>query len=165
MAQEYPESRFTGYDSHPPSIAVARKRATDAGVAERTRFDTSDASRYTAGGYDLICFFDTLHELGDPVGAAAHACAALAPGGTLMLVEPLAAGDDLATSLTSPAAALNYAASTFLCIPASLSQPVGAGLGSQAGESQLRAVLTEAGYSRIRSVADNQFNMVLEARP
>jgi 2-polyprenyl-3-methyl-5-hydroxy-6-metoxy-1,4-benzoquinol methylase len=165
MAQEYPESRFTGYDSHPPSIEVARKRATDAGVADRVRFDTADASSYPADGYNLVCFFDVLHDLGDPVGAAAHARAALAPGGTLMLVEPLAGGEDLVLSFASPAAALNYAASTFLCIPASLSQPVGLGLGSQAGEPQLRAVLTEAGYSHVRRVAENQFNMVLEARP
>lgn len=163
MAQEYPESRFTGYDSHPPSIEVARQRATDAGVADRVRFDTADADRYPADGYNLVCFFDVLHDLGDPVGAAAHARAALAPDGTLMLVEPLTDGDDLATNLASPASALNYAASTFLCVPASLSQPVG--LGSQAGESQLRAVLTEAGYSHVRRVAQNQFNMVLEARP
>jgi SAM-dependent methyltransferase len=165
MAQEYPRSRFTGYDSHPPSIDVACKRATDAGVAGRVRFDIADASRYPADDYNLVCFFDTLHDLGDPVGAAAHARAALAPGGTLMLVEPLAGGDDLAASLASPAAALNYAASTFLCVPASLSQPVGQGLGSQAGESRLRAVLAEAGYSHIRRAAENQFNMVLEARP
>jgi SAM-dependent methyltransferase len=165
MAQEYPRSRFTGYDSHPPSIEVARARASDAGVAERVRFDIADASRYPADGHDLICFFDTLHDLGDPVGAAAHARASLAPDGTLMLVEPLTGGGDLATNLASPAAALNYAASTFLCIPASLSQPVGLGLGSQAGESPMRAVLTEAGYSQVRRVAENQFNMVLEARP
>jgi Methyltransferase domain len=124
-----------------------------------------EPSRYPAGGYDLVCFFDTLHDLGDPVGAAAHARAALAPDGTLMLVEPLAGGDDLATNLASPAAALNYAASTFLCVPASLSQPVGLSLGSQAGESRLRAVLTEAGYSQVRRVAENQFNMVLQGRP
>src|ERR1022692_4053825 len=85
MAREYPESQFTGYDSHPPSIEVARIRAADAGVADRVRFDIADASRYPAGGYDLVCFFDVLHDLGDPVGAAAHARAALAPGGTLML--------------------------------------------------------------------------------
>ena len=118
---------------------MARKRATDAGVAGRVRFDIADASRYPADDYNLVCFFDTLHDLGDPVGAAAHARAALAPGGTLMLVEPLAGGGNLATSLASPPAALNYAASTFLCVPASLSQPVGAGLGSQTGEPQLRA--------------------------
>ena len=165
MAREYPESRFTGYDSHPPSIEVARIRAADAGVADRVRFDIADASRYPAGGYDLVCFFDVLHDLGDPVGAAAHARAALAPGGTLMLVEPLAGGGDLATNLASPAAALNYAASTFLCVPASLSQPVGLSLGSQAGEPRLRAVLAEAGYSHVRRVAENRFNMVLEARP
>jgi SAM-dependent methyltransferase len=165
MAQAYPRSRFTGYDSHPASIDVARSRASQAGVADTVRFEVADATRYPADAYNLICFFDTLHDLGDPVGAAAHARAALAPGGTLMLVEPLTDGDDLATNLANPAAALNYAASTFLCIPASLSQPVRLGLGSQAGESQLRAVLTEAGYSHVRKVAENRFNMVLEAKP
>src|ERR1022692_1146981 len=165
MAQGDPRSRFTGHDPPPPSIEMARKRATDAGVADRVRFDVADASRYPADSYNLVCFFDTLHDLGDPVGAAAHARAALAPDGTLMLVEPLAGGDDLATNLASPAAALNYAASTFLCVPASLSQPVGLSLGSHPGEPRLRAVLAEAGYSHIRRVAENQFNMVLEARP
>jgi SAM-dependent methyltransferase len=164
MAQEYPRSRFTGYDSHAASIEVARKRAADAGVAERIRFEVADASRYPSDGYDLVCFFDVLHDLGDPVGAAAHARAALAPHGTLLLVEPLS-GDDLTANLASPVAALGYAASTFLCVPASLSQPVGLGLGAQAGESRLRAVLTEAGYTHIRRVAQNQMNMVLEARP
>ncbi len=165
MAREYPRSRFTGFDSHPESIDVARQRAIAAGVGDRVRFDLSDAGRYAADGYDLICFFDTFHDLGDPVGAAAHARAALAPGGALMLVEPLTAGDGLDANLASPAAALNYAASTFLCLPASLAQPVGLGLGAQAGEAQLRAVLTEAGYSHIRRAAENRFNMVLDARP
>ncbi len=165
MAQEYPQSQFSGYDSHPPSIQTAQARATDAGVGDRVRFRVADANRYPADGYDLICFFDVLHDLGDPVGAAAHARTALAPGGTLMLVEPLTAGDDLTANLANPAAALNYAASTFLCVPTSLSQPVGLGLGSQAGESPLRAVLTEAGYRHVRRVAQNQFNMVLQAQP
>jgi SAM-dependent methyltransferase len=165
MAREYPHSRFTGYDSHPDSIDIARQRAADANVTDRVRFDIADASRYPADGYDLICFFDTLHDLGDPVGAAAHARAALAPGGVLMLIEPLTAGDSLDANLANPGAALNYAASTFLCLPASLAQPVGLGLGSQAGQAQLRAVLAEAGYSHIRPVAQNQFNMVLDARP
>jgi hypothetical protein len=165
MAQQYPRSRFTGYDSHSASIEMARSRAGKAGVADLVRFEVAEAGRYPADGYDLVCFFDVLHDLGDPVGAAAHARAALAPGGTLMLVEPLTAGDDLAANLVSPTAAMNYAASTFLCVPASLSQPVGLGLGSQAGESQLRAVLAEAGYSHVRRVAENQFNMVLEGRP
>jgi SAM-dependent methyltransferase len=144
---------------------VAQARATGAGVGERVRFHVADANRYPPDGYDLICFFDALHDLGDPVAAAAHARTALAPGGTLMLVEPVAAGDALASNLASPTAALNYAASTFLCVPTSLSQPVGLSLGSQAGESPLRAVLTEAGYLHIRRVAQNQLNMVLQARP
>jgi SAM-dependent methyltransferase len=151
-------------DAAQPFMAEGERRLACHIRATETA-DIADASRYPADDYNLVCFFDTLHDLGDPVGAAAHARAALAPGGTLMLVEPLAGGDDLAASLASPAAALNYAASTFLCVPASLSQPVGQGLGSQAGESRLRAVLAEAGYSHIRRAAENQFNMVLEARP
>lgn len=165
LAQAYPRSRFVGYDIHPPSIDVARKRAVEAGVAERVRFDVSDAAGYPTEGYDLVCYFDTLHDLGDPVAAAAHARHALAPGGTLMLVEPLAF-DDLATNLANnPLAAMHYGASTFLCVANSLSQPVGLGLGAQAGEARLRAVLTEASYRHVRRAAENPFNMVLEARP
>jgi SAM-dependent methyltransferase len=165
MAEAYPTSRFVGYDVHPDSIEMARRRAAGAGVADRVRFEVNHCHGYPAEGYDLVCFFDTLHDLGDPVGAAAHARTALAPGGTLMLVEPLAA-DDLSTNLaTNPGAALNYAASTFVCVPTSLSQPVGLGIGAQAGEPRLRAVLAEAGWGHVRRVAENQFNMVLEARP
>lgn len=164
LAQAFPHSRFVGYDVHAPSVDVARKRAAEAGLSDRVRFEVADCHGYPAEGYDLICFFDALHDLGDPVGAAAHARQALAPGGTLMLVEPLAF-DDLATNLErNPLAAAQYAASTFLCVANSLSQPVGLGLGAQAGETRLRAVLTEAGYGHVRRAAENPFNMVLEAR-
>lgn len=148
-----------------PSIEIARKRAAEAGVADRVRFEVADATGYPTEGYDLICYFDALHDLGDPVGAAAYARQALAADGTLLLVEPLAF-DDLATNLAhNPGAAMHYGASTFLCVANSLAQPVGLGLGAQAGEPRLRAVLAEAGYGTVRRAADNRFNMVLEARP
>jgi 2-polyprenyl-3-methyl-5-hydroxy-6-metoxy-1,4-benzoquinol methylase len=165
MADAFPVSRFVGYDDHEPSIEVAAQRATKAGVADRVRFEVAGAANYAGKGYDLICFFDTLHDLGDPVSAAVHARHALAPGGTLMLVEPLAF-DDVATNLANnPGAAMHYGASTFLCVANSLSQPVGLSLGAQAGEARLRAVLTEAGFRHVRRVAENPINMVLEARP
>lgn len=170
LAEAFPRSRFVGYDAHPPSVERARKRAAEAGVAERVRFEVADcrdypADGYSTDGYDLVCFFDTLHDLGDPVGAAAHARRSLADGGTLMLVEPIA-HDDLGTNLTdNPLAAMQYGASTFLCVANSLSQPVGLGLGAQAGEARLRDVLAEAGFTEVRRAAENPFNMVLEARP
>lgn len=165
MAQAYPNSRFVGFDAHAPSVHVARQRAMEAGVSDRVTFEVEHCHGYPADGYDLITFFDSLHDLGDPVGAAQHAWNALGKAGRLMLVEPLAA-DDLATTIaTIPTAALNYAASTFLCTPNSLSQPVGLALGAQAGESRLRDVLHEAGFAHIRKVAQTPFNMVLEAAP
>ena len=165
LAQAYPASRFVGFDVHEPSIVTARKRAADAGVADRITFEVSYCQGYPQDGYDLITFFDAFHDFGDPRAAGAYARTALADGGTLMLVEPRA-GDDLSTTLaTVPVAALNYAASTFLCLPNSLSQRGGAALGSQAGERRLREVLTDAGFSRVRRAAENPFNMVLEARP
>lgn len=165
MAQAFPSSRFVGFDAHSPSVDAARKRAADAGLSDRVRFEVADCRGYPADGYDLITFFDALHDLGDPVGAAAYARAALAPSGTLMLVEPFAA-DDLTTNLvTNPGAAFYYAASAFICTPNSLAQPVATALGAQAGEARLREVLTEAGYRTVRRVAETPLNMVLEARP
>ncbi|WP_109474319.1 class I SAM-dependent methyltransferase [Ornithinimicrobium cavernae] len=165
LAEAYPNSLFVGYDVHPASVETANRRAADAGVSDRVRFEVNHCHGYPDQDVDIITFFDTFHDLGDPVGAAEHARHALATGGTLVLVEPRA-GDDLATTLaTVPMAAVSFAASTFLCTANSLSQPVGLALGSQAGEARLRDVLTAAGYSRVRRVAENDFNMVLEARP
>ena len=164
LAQAFPRSRFYGFDTHEPSIEIARARAETAGVAERVTFAVGHCHDYPGHDYDLVTFVDAFHDLGDPVGAAAHARHALAPDGSLVLVE-LQAGDDLAANLANPAAPLGYAASTFLCTPHSLSQPVGLALGSQAGERTLRMVLAEAGFGRVRRVADTPFNMVLQARP
>ncbi|MGO1583809.1 MAG: SAM-dependent methyltransferase [Actinomycetaceae bacterium] len=165
LALAFPRSRFVGYDIHGVSVAVARRRAEEAGVAERVSFEVDDCQGYPQDGYDLVTFFDAFHDLGDPVGSAAYARHALAPGGSLVLVEPRAA-DDLRTNLAeNPVAAFGYAASTFLCTPSSLSQPVGTALGGQAGSARLRDVLTQAGFSDVRHVADSMINMVLQARP
>lgn len=164
LAQAYPSSRFVGFDVHEPSIEIARTRAAQAGVSDRVRFEIAHCHGYPTDGYDLITFFDTFHDLGDPVGAAEHARAALAESGTMMLVEPLAA-DRLQDTLAMPGAGLNYAASTFLCTPNSLSQPVGLALGAQAGEARLRDVLNAAGFPTVRRVAETDFHLVLEATP
>jgi 2-polyprenyl-3-methyl-5-hydroxy-6-metoxy-1,4-benzoquinol methylase len=162
MAQAYPRSTFAGYDYHPASIDWARSAAEKAGVAERASFEVASAKTFPGAGYDLVTFFDCLHDMGDPVGAARHVRASLAPGGVWMLVEP-AAGDRLEDNL-NPVGRLYYSASTLLCTPASLSQEVGLALGAQAGEKRLRDVLTEAGFSRVRKVAQTPANMILEAR-
>ena len=165
LAEAFPASRFTGYDVHPESVAVATARAEEAGLSDRVRFEVNFCQGYPDRDVDVVTFFDAFHDLGDPVGAAAHARRALAPDGTLVLVEPKAA-DDLGTTLsTVPMAAIGFAASTFLCTANSLSQPVGRALGALAGEAALREVLAEAGFRRIRRAAENDFNMVLEARP
>lgn len=165
LAKAFPASQFVGYDQHPKSVETARQRASEEGVADRVRFAVSDCHGYPDRGVDVITFFDAFHDLGDPVGAAAHARRSLASDGTLVLVEPRAE-DDLATTLTTvPMAAIGYAASTFLCTANSLSQPVGRALGALAGETALRDVLTEAGFGVVRRAAQNDFNMVIEARP
>jgi SAM-dependent methyltransferase len=163
MAQAFPASYFDGYDYHRMSIETAHRRAADAGVGDRVAFAVSSAKRFEGRDYDLICFFDCLHDMGDPVGAARHALAALKADGTVLLVEPFA-GDALAENV-NPVGRLYYAASTFVCTPNSLSQEVGLGLGAQAGEARLRSVFTEAGFTRFRRATQTPFNLVLEARP
>jgi SAM-dependent methyltransferase len=162
MAQAYPASRLFGFDYHAPSVATATQRAADGGVADRVTFAQATAKNYTGHDYDLICFFDCLHDLGDPVGAARHAHQALKADGTVLLVEPFA-GDHLQENL-NPVGRLFYAASTFICTPNSLSQEVGLGLGAQAGESRLRNVFLEAGFTRFRRVTATPFNLIFEAR-
>jgi 2-polyprenyl-3-methyl-5-hydroxy-6-metoxy-1,4-benzoquinol methylase len=162
MAKTYPASRFFGFDSHAPSIEVAKKRAAEAGVGARITFTTATAQRYAERGFDLICFFDCLHDMGDPVGAARQANQALKDDGAVLLVEPFA-GDTLAANST-PVGRLYYAASTMVCTPNSLSQEVGLALGAQAGEARLRAVFAEAGFRRFRRATETPFNLILEAR-
>jgi SAM-dependent methyltransferase len=162
MAQAFPRAIITGFDYHPASIEAARRAADKAGVGDRVSFEVASAKAYPGTGYDLVAFFDCLHDLGDPVGAARHVRQSLAAGGTWMLVEPFA-NDRLEDNL-NPIGRLYYGASTLLCTPASLSQEVGLALGAQAGERRLREVLTEAGFTRVRRVTETPANMVLEAR-
>ena len=163
MAQAFPASRFIGFDYHLPSIEAAREAAAASGVADRVNFEVAAAKDFPARGYDLITFFDCLHDMGDPTGAAAHVRAALAPDGTWMIVEPFA-HDRLADNL-NPVGRIYYAASTMICTPAALSQEIGTALGAQAGELRLREVITGGGFTRLRRAAETPFNLVLEARP
>jgi SAM-dependent methyltransferase len=163
MARAFPESTFTGFDYHAPSIDAARKAAAEAGVDDRVTFDVAPATEYPGTGYDLVGFFDCLHDMGDPTGAARHVLASLASDGTWLIVEPFA-NDDIAGNL-NPVGRLFYSVSTLVCTPASLSQEVGTALGAQAGETRLRDVVTTAGFTRFRRAAETPFNLVLEARP
>ena len=163
MAQAYPSSTFYGFDYHEESIEAAKKAAAEAGVEDRVTFETATAKNFPGSEYDLICFFDCLHDMGDPVTAAAYAREALSGTGTVMLVEPIA-GDNIEDNF-NPVGRLYYAGSTFLCTPSSLAQEVGLGLGAQAGEARLGQVMSEAGYSHFRRATETPMNLVLEARP
>lgn len=163
LARAFPRSRFVGYDVHEPSLAVARERAAEAGISDRVRYELAHCHGYPLGDYDMVTFFDTLHDLGDPAGAVAHARSALAEGGSLLVVEP-AAADSFVENVVLPGAGLNYAASTFLCTANSLSQPVGVALGAQIGATRVTALLADAGFGAVRRVADTPFNMVFQAR-
>jgi 2-polyprenyl-3-methyl-5-hydroxy-6-metoxy-1,4-benzoquinol methylase len=164
MAESFPNSRFCGFDYHAPSIETARERAHEAGISERATFEAAGAKEYD-GAYDLICFFDCLHDMGDPVGIAAYAREHLNPDGTVLLVEPFALAERGENLRSNPMAALMYTASTAICTPNSLSQEVGLALGAQAGEARLRAVFEEAGFSRFRRAAETPLNLIVEARP
>ena len=161
MAQAFPRSRFHGYDTHAESIAAARTHAAEAGVADRVTFSVANATGYPEDGFDLICFFDARHDMGNPVGVARHARAALADGGTVMIVEPYAA--DTVEENAGPIGRLYYSASTMLCTAAALSDG-GHALGAQAGEARLAEVFAEAGFGHWRRAAETPFNLVLEAR-
>ncbi|MGD2128583.1 MAG: class I SAM-dependent methyltransferase [Lysobacterales bacterium] len=163
MAEAYPNSVFHGFDFHPPSIKQSRQRAAELGVSGNTRFEALTAKEIPNDSYDLVCMFDALHDMGDPVGAARHIRECLTENGTLMLVEPLA-GDELSDNLHL-VGQIFYAASTLVCTPASKAQEVGLALGSQAGQARLEKVLREAGFTRIRRATETETNMVLEARP
>jgi 2-polyprenyl-3-methyl-5-hydroxy-6-metoxy-1,4-benzoquinol methylase len=163
MAQAYPTSTFVGTDYHEGSVEAARRAAERAGVADRVSFEVSAAKALSGGPYDLVCVFDALHDMGDPVGAARHVRSQLADDGTWLVVEPMA-GDAIEDNL-NPVGRVFYAGSTMLCTPASLSQEVGLALGAQAGERRLAEVLNEGGFSRVRRSAETPFNLVLEVRP
>ena len=162
MAQAFPKSSFEGFDFHDRSIATARQRAAEAGIGDRVRFTQSTAQDYLGANFDLVCFFDCLHDMGDPVGAAQRAYEALKPGGTVLLVEPFA--NDRIEENLNPVGRVFYGASTVICTPNSLSQKVKLGLGAQAGERRLGHVFAEAGFARFRRATETPFNLVLEAR-
>jgi SAM-dependent methyltransferase len=163
MAKAFPASEFHGFDYHPESIERARAVAEQERVADRVSFEVASAKDYPGSGYDLVCVFDCLHDMGDPIGASAHVLETLAPDGTWMIVEPFA-GDRLQDNL-NPIGRVFYGASTMICTPASLDQEVGLALGAQAGEARLRDVVTKGGFGSLRRATETPFNLVLEAKP
>ncbi len=163
MAEAFPNSTFFGFDYHDNSIEAARELTRDTGLSDRVRFETHSAKTFPANGYDLVCFFDCLHDMGDPVGALKHTRSTLADDGTCLLIEPFA--HDRPEDNLNPVGRMYYAASTMICTPASLDQEVGLALGAQAGEARLREVAHQAGFMHFRRAAETPFNLILEARP
>jgi SAM-dependent methyltransferase len=162
MASAFERSRFVGFDTRDDSVTTARSHAEAGGVADRVEFEQADAASYPGAEYDLICFFDCLHDLGDPVAAGRHARDSLAPDGTVMVVEPFAR--DAVADNVGPVARLYYAGSTAICIPHSRSENGKLALGAQAGPARLAAVFREAGFGSVRVAHETPFNIVLEAR-
>ena len=163
LAQAFPRSTVVGWDYHPESVELARKKAAEAGVGHRASFEVGTAQTFGGGPYDLVMMFDCLHDMGDPLGAARRVREALAPDGTWLLVEPFAA--DKVEDNFNPVGRLYYSGSTFLCVPNGLSQPGGYALGAQAGEAPIRSLTAEAGFTRFRRAAESPFNLVYEVRP
>ena len=162
MAEAFPKSRFWGFDTHEGSIAAARENAVEAGVADRVTFEAVGADGYEARGYDLICLFDCLHDMGRPVDAARHAARSMSAGGTVMLVEPFA--NDKVEDNIGPVGRIYYAASTTLCCAHAISENGTHVLGAQAGEARLADVFRSAGFTRFRRATETPFNLILEAR-
>lgn len=162
MAQAFPRARFRGFDYHHPSVEAAKKRAAAAGVEANATFHVAESTEFPGRGYDLVCHFDCLHDMGDPLAAARHVREAIGPEGVWMIVEPRA-GDDLGDNL-NPVSRVFYAASTMICVPASLAHE-GPALGAQAGEARIRALTREAGFTRFRRATETPFNAVYEVRP
>ncbi len=163
LAQAYPASRFTGFDYHAPSIEVARAAAARAGVADRVKFQVATAKDFPGQGYDLVAVFDCLHDMGDPVGAAAHVKRSLKPDGSWLIVEPFA-NDRLEDNL-NPVGRIFYSASTFICTPASRAQDGGACLGAQAGQARIGRAVSDGGFTRFRRATQTPFNLIYEAKP
>ena len=163
LAEAYPRSRVVGFDYHRESIELAKRKAREAGLSDRLTFEVAPAASFPGGGYDLVAVFDSLHDMGDPVGAAKHVKQALASDGTWLIIEPIA-GDSVEQNL-NPVGRAYYAFSSFLCVPNSLSQDVGLALGAQAGQKRIHDVVTAAGFTRFRKVGETPFNLVYEARP
>jgi SAM-dependent methyltransferase len=163
MAQAFPKSSFFGFDYHDKSIKTARERAKDAGVSDRIEFEVAGAKDYPGSDYDFVTFFDCLHDMGDPVGAASHVRESLTEDGTWMIVEPFA--NDTVEDNLNPVGRLYYSASTIICTPASRSQEVGLALGAQAGEARMRKVVTDGGFSTFKRASETPFNLIFEAAP
>ena len=163
MAKEYPHSEFFGFDYHAGSIDLAKAAAAREGVGDRVTFEIASAKSYPGKDYDFVAFFDCLHDMGDPRGAAAYVHSTMKPDGTWMIVEPYA--EDATEANLNPVGRVFYSASTMLCVPASMSQEVGAALGAQAGEARIRDVVTSGGFERFRRATQTPFNLVFEARP
>jgi 2-polyprenyl-3-methyl-5-hydroxy-6-metoxy-1,4-benzoquinol methylase len=163
MAKEFPNSKFFGFDYHEGSIQMAREAAANEGVADCITFEVAKAKDFPGSDYDFVAFFDCLHDMGDPAGASAHVRSTLKPDGTWMIVEPYA--EDTTEANLNPIGRMFYSASTLLCVPASLSQEVGAALGAQAGESRLKSVITSGGFTQFRRATQTPFNLVFEAKP
>ena len=163
MAKEFPKSHFFGFDYHDKSIEAARESAKRNGVADRVTFEVAKAKEFPGRNYDFVAVFDCLHDMGDPIGAAAHVRQSLVKDGTWMIVEPFA-NDQLKDNL-NPVGRVYYSFSTLLCTPCSRSQEIGLCLGAQAGETRIREVVTSAGFTRFRRAAETAFNIVYEARP
>jgi SAM-dependent methyltransferase len=162
MAQAFPKSRFWGFDTHEASIAAANENAAEAGIADRVSFEAVSADAYEPRRYDLICFFDCLHDMGRPVDAAVQAARSLAPDGSVMLVEPFA--NDKVEDNIGPVGRLYYAASTTLCCAHAISENGSHVLGAQAGEARLAEVFRKGGFTRFRRAAETPFNLILEAK-
>lgn len=163
MAQAFPNSTFTGFDYHDKSIDTARERAKEAGVSDRIEFKVAGAKDYPGSDYDFVTFFDCLHDMGDPVGAASHVRESLTDDGTWMIVEPFA--NDAVEDNLNPVGRMYYSASTLICTPASRSQEVGLALGAQAGEARMRKVVTDGGFTSFKRASETPFNLIYEARP
>ena len=161
MAQAYPESEFVGFDFHEPSIEEARHHADQHGLGSRVRFEVATAKDIAEKNFDLVTMYDCLHDMGDPRGCAKHVREILAPDGKWMIVEPIA-GDRPEDNL-NPVGRLYYNASTMICVPTSLDQEVGEGLGAQAGEARLTEIIRQGGFNSVRRATEGPFNMVLEA--
>jgi SAM-dependent methyltransferase len=163
MAKAFPNSHIFGFDYHDKSIEMARETAKREGVADRVTFEATKAKEFPGKDFDFVAVFDCLHDMGDPVGAAAHVRSTLKDDGSWMIVEPFA-HDELKDNL-NPFGRVFYSFSTLLCTPCSRSQEVGLCLGAQAGEKRMRDVVSSAGFSRFRRATQTPFNLVYEARP
>jgi 2-polyprenyl-3-methyl-5-hydroxy-6-metoxy-1,4-benzoquinol methylase len=163
LAQSFPAAKILGFDYHQASIDIARKRAAEAGVADRVSFEVATAQDFPGGGYDLVCIFDALHDMGDPPAAAAHIRRALADDGTWLLVEPMA-GDALDDNV-NPVGRIFYAASTTICTPGAQAQAGGHALGNQVPDATWARLAGEAGFSRFRRATETPFNRIFEVRP